>query len=208
MNLYIVRHGESEGNIIKRFQTPDERLTPNGEYQANKLAKRFASLPIDRILASTLVRAQQTAQAIATLKGLSIESDPELVEIRRPSCITGKLHSDPEAKAIARLLATHAEDPDYHHSDEENAWDFMRRVDGVLRRIENKYTDETVVVVTHGHVLHVLLGLLLFGPELHPRQFDVLSRRVKTNNTGITLARYQVDQGWQLITYNDHAHLL
>ena len=56
MLLYIIRHGDP-------IYAPDS-LTPKGHLQAAALAKRLAVHGLDKIFASPLVRAQQTAKDV------------------------------------------------------------------------------------------------------------------------------------------------
>ena len=65
MLLFIVRHGDP-------IYDPDS-LTPKGHLQARALSKRFGMHGLDKIYASPLIRAQQTAQPTAELLGLPIE---------------------------------------------------------------------------------------------------------------------------------------
>lgn len=66
MLLFIVRHGDPIYN-------PDS-LTPKGHLQAKALAKRFAMHGLDKIYASPLNRAQQTAAPTSEILGLPIET--------------------------------------------------------------------------------------------------------------------------------------
>jgi len=64
MLLYFLRHAEAEDEVTSDF---DRRLTPKGLEQADKVGRfcvRFGLVP-DLILASPVVRAEQTAQAVA-----------------------------------------------------------------------------------------------------------------------------------------------
>lgn len=65
MLLYIIRHGDPIYN-------PDS-LTPKGHLQAKALAKRLALHGLDKIYASPLIRAQQTAQPTSELLDIPIE---------------------------------------------------------------------------------------------------------------------------------------
>lgn len=64
MLLYIIRHGDP-------IYAPDS-LTPKGHLQAAALAKRLAVHGLDKIFASPLVRAQQTAKPTLRAAGLGI----------------------------------------------------------------------------------------------------------------------------------------
>lgn len=209
MTLYIVRHGESEGNINHRHQTPDEKLTDLGQSQAKLLAQRFHNVKVVRLIASSMLRAQQTAREISKIVDVPVESQAQFVELRLPSEVVGKLHADQNTKAIKAKLEAHREDPDYHYSDEENLFDFIKRLDtGLQSIVANASDSDTIVLVVHGYVIRVLLGLILFGTDFSPLLFKLLNTRIKTSNTGITKVEYSVERGWELITFNDHAHLL
>lgn len=57
MLVYLVRHGESEGNKSQTYQFPETELSETGKRQAEILAERLAKIPIDFVYASILKRA-------------------------------------------------------------------------------------------------------------------------------------------------------
>lgn len=65
MLLYIIRHGDPIYN-------PDS-LTPKGHLQAQALAKRLALHGLDKIYASPMIRAQQTAQPTCDILGKEMQ---------------------------------------------------------------------------------------------------------------------------------------
>lgn len=79
--LIVVRHGESEANRERVFagQT-DSPLTALGRAQAKALAGALSDEHIDRLIASDLSRARDTAAEIARGRGLVIETDAALRE--------------------------------------------------------------------------------------------------------------------------------
>jgi broad specificity phosphatase PhoE len=208
MTLYLVRHGESEGNVGKRFQNHEEKLTELGEKQARVVAQRFAKIRVDAIVASTMTRAQQTAGEIAKVVGKEIIPQSLFVEMKQPSEVVGKFHKDQNAVTIIEKVNKNKHNPTYHYSDEENYFDFISRVDAALHTLEQYGDDENVVVVAHGHVVRAVVGIILFGTDLSSRNFDMLKDHLSTTNTGISVASYSPERGWQLVTFNDHAHLL
>lgn len=208
MTLYLVRHGESEGNTNKRFQTHEEKLTALGEKQARIVAKRFSNIKVDALIASTMTRAQQTAAEIAAVVGKEIVAQPLFVEMKQPSDVVGKAHADQNSITVMEKVRKNKHNPNYHYSDEENFFDFISRIDFALHSLENYGDDEQVIVVAHGHVVRAIIGIILFGTDLSSRNFSELISNMLTTNTGITVAKFSLEKGWQLLTYNDHAHLL
>jgi len=83
MNLWVLRHGEAHHHAPS---DAERALTPNGAREVLRSATQLQGQPIDRVLASPLVRAQQTATLvhdalrlvapILTVPWLTPESDP------------------------------------------------------------------------------------------------------------------------------------
>ena len=64
MKLYMVRHGQSETNLARRFTGwAQVNLTEKGLEDARRAGEYLKGLTFDRIYSSDLVRAVQTAQA-------------------------------------------------------------------------------------------------------------------------------------------------
>jgi len=82
MKLYLVRHGQSNGNQSKRHQHSNAPLSDLGRQQAQELAKRFTTIPIDIILTSHFDRAQETAKIVATKIDRLLETSELLREIK------------------------------------------------------------------------------------------------------------------------------
>jgi broad specificity phosphatase PhoE len=79
--VHLVRHGEVHnpaGVIYGRL--PGFRLSDRGELMAAAAADALRGEPVTRVVASPLLRTQQSAQPIAEAFGLPIESDDRLIE--------------------------------------------------------------------------------------------------------------------------------
>ena len=78
--FYIVRHGQSVGNINGDIWGTDPELTPKGIEQAEALADALQSIHLDHVIASTRTRAKQTANIIASKKKLPLTEQDRIVE--------------------------------------------------------------------------------------------------------------------------------
>ena len=77
--VYLARHGESDWNVERRWQGPAARpLTERGREQARELAARLADVDLDAVYASDLRRAWETAEAVASPRGLEVVRLPAL----------------------------------------------------------------------------------------------------------------------------------
>ena len=82
MQLLLVRHGESVGNLTHILQGPDDPLTERGRRQAREIAAYLASRGDVRALyTSPLVRAYETAAIIGEALGLTPIPREALAEI-------------------------------------------------------------------------------------------------------------------------------
>ena len=86
MNLYVVRHGQTDYNISNLFQgRKDIELNSTGLQQAAEIAQKLKSTfkkseTIDKLLVSPLKRAIQTAEPISKLINIPITVCNDLVE--------------------------------------------------------------------------------------------------------------------------------
>ena len=82
MKLLLVRHGQTDWNINRRFQgQSDVPLNEVGRQQATALANRLSREHIDVLFASDLQRAHETARIIAAQHACEIRLDARLREI-------------------------------------------------------------------------------------------------------------------------------
>lgn len=80
--VYLIRHGESMGNLEHRFLgQADEPLSPLGHEQAERTSEYLVTIPVDVIYSSDLIRARQTAEHTAKKLGLPVHTSSALREI-------------------------------------------------------------------------------------------------------------------------------
>lgn len=80
--IIMVRHGQSESNVKKTFTGQlDAPLTEAGREQARRMARYLDKYKVDKVYASSLERAVETAQAIADRQNCPMETCDELMEI-------------------------------------------------------------------------------------------------------------------------------
>ena len=80
--LYVVRHGQSEYNLSRRFTGQSAvPLTALGRQQAENTAAFLQGIPLDAIYSSDLSRAMDTALPTARMHGLEVLPDREIREL-------------------------------------------------------------------------------------------------------------------------------
>lgn len=206
--VYLMRHGETDYNHTDRHQPPEVPLNEQGRRQAEHLAQRVAQLPIEQLIASVLPRAKETAEIVHRHTDVPLSFDEDLIECRNPSEILGLAHDDPQQRAIRAEFSKHANDPDWHYSDEETLSERFARANRVLGKLA-EHEARHLGVITHGLFLHYLL-LGMFGISLDREAVMRWFKFMHPSNTGLTLVRYNPEDGdvpWRVITWNDQAHL-
>jgi broad specificity phosphatase PhoE len=203
MNIYFVRHGESELNAKAIHQINTTPLSEVGHQQAEAVANRLVHLPIEAVVASHYTRAQQTAAAIATKLELPITTSEYFKELDRPSSIFGLHYEDPKAIKTLLTIKKHHHNPDYRHSDEETFHEAVRRAHDGIDLIK-KLPYEDVAIVSHGNFLRIIVGVMLFGDRFDTVMFDDM-QRWRVMNTGITHMRY-IDNTFYMVSWNDRNH--
>ena len=207
--VYLVRHGEAENNVHTHliYESTKARLTELGSQQAKIIAERTSKLPIQALITSCFVRAQQTAEAISQATGLSVETSDLFGERRPPSEWDGQL------KERVRPLEIDWEKAYFTNqskdSDAETVVEIIRRGMKAIRYLESR-PEEHVMVVTHGFFLRVLAGLAIFGETLTPSILNGMEWGFRTRNTGLSVIRHDPEDAhkpWYLVVWNDHAHL-
>ena len=208
--VYFVRHGETEGNTGKIFQGSDTPLNERGFEQARVVAERCAKLPVQALLASSMKRAQQTAEVIGKRIGLPIESSDLFAEAKRPTTLMGRSRDDKDAykMELAWIKGYLGEGPkveDGEHFDE-----LIRRAGAALDYVE-QHSAEHILVVTHGLFLKELYARLVFGGSVTSEEFKKIVFSLRSDNTGITV--FTRDESiekpgihWVMRVWNDHAH--
>ncbi len=205
MKLYLVRHGESTWNDLRLHQHGDVPLSEKGKEQAAFVAKRFLDIPIDVIIASTMQRAQETAQIIGKILNKDVITTTHLEELKRPTVIEGRSFDEPEVLAIKEEIKKHYDDPNWHHSDEENFFDLKTRIQKTLAFLDTR-TEEDIIIVSHGVVIRMLLALMCLGETITPGIFRTFEGDMRMTNTGVSVCE-KIDDKWHVLTINDYAHL-
>jgi len=199
MKLILVRHGETDWNKERRYQGQlDVPLNARGRWQAEHAAGALAGLPVDYLISSDLQRALATAEAIGSVCGRGVTADPRLREMSygKWEGLTVdeiKEHYDGEYRHWRTDPAT------YPPEGGEGLAAAVRRVEHVLQDVA-QVEAETVVLVSHGGTLRILLRYLLGLPPDAYWQFKIENASISTVQISAV--------GNRLVRMNDTGHLL
>ena len=148
MKLYVVRHGETQWNALNKIcGRTDVPLTEKGLEQAKLLADWLETARIDVIIASPMIRAQQTAAAVSEKLGVPVQTDPRLIE-QNFGIYEGMDRKTPEYLANKRMFA-------YRYPGGESQMDVAYRVYSLIEELKDRYPEQNILLVCHGGVCRV-----------------------------------------------------
>jgi 2,3-bisphosphoglycerate-dependent phosphoglycerate mutase len=216
MQLYLIRHAESENNAKPpQERVEDPPITEVGRMQAALLADWLRTLPIDVLITSPVLRALQTTRHISetTSQHVHVWADvfeeggiyrgygPEAIQggpgLKRSDVIR---HATQEPSNCT-LDETISESGWWGGRNRETAEEATRRAIAVAARFMDSFgaSGRNIVAVIHADFKRKLLAQLI-GGQIDPRAFGAL------RNTGITKLNYDGSQ-WQLDWFNSVTHL-
>lgn len=160
--LYIVRHGESEGNVLGIIQGHrDFPLTARGKEQAAILARDLAGVTFMAVYASDLARAKETAAIVASQKKLAVKTTALLRERH-----FGEFENDASVESqreLIELLKVHESVVTSERfkqklrEDIESDEEVVARCILFLREVAIAYANQNILVVSHSGMIRALL---------------------------------------------------
>jgi len=185
LDILLIRHGETDWNVDKRLQGHiDIPLNAEGQRQAAALGRVLENEPLDAIYASDLQRARDTAQAVATLQGKTVQIDPALRE-RCYGGFEGLQHHDIEQRYPEDFAAWKSRELDARYPAGERIAETMREFSGravgaVSAIVREGAADghRKIAIVTHGGVLECIYRWARQTGFAHARDFDIFNASI------------------------------
>ncbi|MCI8514314.1 MAG: histidine phosphatase family protein [Lachnospiraceae bacterium] len=182
MKVYLLRHGETDWNAVKRIQgNVNIPLNERGRLAARLTAEAMADIPFDVIFSSPLDRAYETARILAEGRGLEVMKDERLKEIHFGD-FEGTLWSDIREKEEFACIYRFFEDPG-RYVPERGAESFESILGRSKDFIEEEVLPregicENMLIVAHGALNRAFLACVR---ELPKEEFWGGSRKPMKN---------------------------
>lgn len=160
MNLYIVRHGETEENIKKTYYGDiDCKLTLNGIRQAELAGEKLKHIIFDKAFCSEKLRAKETLKRIGNMKNYIVDSR---LNERSFGIFEGKNYEE-----LQRSFKSEYDEwtKDWKIYCPENGESFLQ----VYHRVKNfmddlkKESAENILICTHGGIIRAIYAYILEG---------------------------------------------
>lgn len=198
-NVCIIRHGETEWNKEGRIQGQlDIPLNETGRAQALAMAANATHFNFDALYSSDLVRATETANALAIRKNLQIQTLPELRE-RHFGIFQGVLKNEAPRLNPDAYARYQSRDLRYDFETGESLTAFAHRVVDVFNELVKHHTDQQIAVVCHAGVLDIMYRQATSHPLDTQRDFAI-------PNSALNWFHYE-NEHWHLDHWDDHHHV-
>lgn len=170
--FYVVRHGETDWNIDKKWQgQTDIPLNQTGIEQAKKAAENLSHVSFDMAFSSDLLRAKRTAEIIVKEKKIAVLTTKLLRERYFGSEIEGRsvttLRKELQ-KEIIKSWTLHVHDrytfkPTKDYETDEQ---LISRFNVFIRETAVAFLGKTILIASHGSLMRSFLMHVGKVPEI------------------------------------------
>ncbi len=202
-HVLLIRHGQSEGNAERRFgghtATP---LSPRGRRQAQATARALKDEELTAIYSSDLARAVETAEPLAKVTGLPVNSTTAFRE-RSVGVMEGLTFENAAQQHPEQYAALLRRDFEHVLTGGESYRQLLDRAWQKLDEIIDQNKGGKLAVFSHTGTI-CILALHLMGaldaPELKPVW-------ITSANCGVTRFELRDDGLVRVLVLNDTRHL-
>lgn len=197
--IILIRHGETDWNDQGRIQGHlPVPLNARGMAQAEALAARLRDDSFDAVYSSDLLRARQTAEAIARISGHEIRLDERLREWDL-GMLSGMLRTEAERDHphIARIYRDYLVDEIIPRG--ESIRQRYERITAAVSDIAARHRGESVLIVSHGGPL---------GDCYHRAVGKEVEERIRIDLFNASINSIRIDgNDWTLESWAQIEHL-
>jgi broad specificity phosphatase PhoE len=197
--IFLVRHGETDGNKKKIYRGHwDLPLNQNGKAQVEKAGEALQAVVLSAIYVSPLLRARQTAEAVASRQNVQLVDEEALIDIDY-----GDWTEMPDAEIAQKFPDLYRQWKQSPESvlfpDGEGLYDVRKRAQPMVTVLAERHPDQSIALVSHRVPIKVILcaALGLDDSAFWRIQVDTASISALDCNNGV----------FTLIFSNETCHL-
>lgn len=160
MNIYVVRHGQTEENLKGTYYgTLDCNLTELGVKQSKVLGERLKNIKFDKVYCSDLKRARETLKYINVINDVVID---ERIRERNFGVFEGKTFKEIEKEFEEECIAWNENWKGFKPEGGESFIDSYLRVETFMENLKAE-TGENILICTHGGIVRAMYIYILGG---------------------------------------------
>lgn len=183
--VLLIRHGRTTANSDGTLAgwTPGVHLDDVGRDQVALLADRLAPVPLAGVVTSPLERCQQTTEAVAANRDVTVFVDADVAEVRYGDW-TGEPLKQLAKRPLWKVVQQHPSAAQFPGPEGEALATMQHRAVAAVRRWNGELgADATYAVVSHGDVIKAVLADAL---GLHLDLFQ----RIVVDPASVSVVRY------------------
>jgi probable phosphoglycerate mutase len=181
-----MRHGQAENNVSRTLvgRHIEAHLTEQGRAQAAEAARQLKTIKIDKVFASPVIRAVETAKIVCETLGMEFEIDERLYEIELGKLV-GMNYEEVTTKYGDLFVRFYTErDPVLEQFGVETFSSVKQRVKSFLDQALEKHETSNILTVTHLDPIKAALATIL---ELKPEALY----RWHIRNASLTVLKHE-----------------
>lgn len=166
MNIYLVRHGETEQNKRKNFYGKlDVELNEKGEEQSYKVGEFLKNVGFNKIYISDRKRTKETVEKILDMNKFYENKKSIIHKDERINEIDFGLFEGKSYEEICSLYPKEQKEwerdwKNFSPPEGESAVEFYNRVESFMKHIQ-KEEEGDYLIVTHGGVIRMIYSYIL-----------------------------------------------
>ena len=182
MEIYLIRHGETDWNLEGRLQGQENiPLNKNGLQQAEACGEALKAVSLQYVLTSPLSRAKRRAEIITGHQKCPLIITPSLIE-RDYGLLSGLT---PEQRSAFEALGI---------PDKMEPWNALAsRALRTVEEIAGRYPQGSVAAVSHGAWINALLAVI--------SEHKIGTGKTRLKNACISLL-CRKNEGWKIEFFN------
>lgn len=158
MNLYVVRHGQSQGNATHVYSGWHPfKLTEQGRSDALIAARILRDIPLEKVYSSDLIRAMETCEI--ALGNVPYETDPRLREISVGNLVG--LSRDQAIEKYGPIPSLIRKERDFSAFEGESTPMQLKRIAEFMGDMEKSGHTGNVAVFCHEGSIRCMLSYIL-----------------------------------------------
>jgi probable phosphomutase (TIGR03848 family) len=159
----VVRHARSTANAqgILAGRMPNVHLDEIGLKQAQELGENLAGIPVHRVIASPLERTHETIQPLASVNSWVVSVEDAFNECDYGDW-SGRLLVELSDEPLWKVIQNNPSLVTFPQG--ESMTDVYQRATNRLKTLADEYRDETIMIVSHGDVIKMMMAFALSMP--------------------------------------------
>lgn len=214
IDIYFIRHGETDHNAKHLHQPDNVPLNTLGKKQAKVTKELIVRIHPTHLIASNFERAVETATILNEELMLPTEHNQLFHELDRPTLLDGTHHFHPRSVWYMFRWFFSKNEAHWQKLEAESRTAFVRRVQEAQDYLETFPNNSRIVVVSHSVFINYFVARLCKKKPVSPFKAAFMLLKVKAlDNSSLTHISFDpsLPEGtckWKLLSFDDDSHVV